>query len=148
MKRGAHGFVLMAALFLIVTFAAIGAYLVTVSTGQIEAATQDEQGARAYQAARTGIDWGAYQVLMNPAGAFAATTCTTPAASQTLPLGTFGGPGGSFQVVVSCTRTTETEAGNTVQVYIVTATGCNQAPCTAAGDPTYVERQLQLVVAR
>lgn len=53
----------MAALFIIVTLAAIGTYLLTVSTGQVAAATQDEQGARAYQAARAGIEWGAYQVL-------------------------------------------------------------------------------------
>lgn len=147
MKRS-QGFLLMAALFLIVTFAAIGAYLVTVTSGQIEATTQDEQGARAYQAARTGIEWAAYQVLINSAGAFATTTCTTPLASQTLPLGAFGGPGGAFQATVTCTRTTENEAGRTVQVYVVASTGCNRASCTAVGDPTYVERQLQLVLAQ
>jgi len=147
MKRS-RGFLLMAALFLIVTFAAIGAYLVTITAGQVEAATQDEQGARAYQAARAGIEWAAYQVLINPAGAFATSTCTTPAASQSLSLGAFGGPGGSFQVTITCTRTTETEAGTSIQVFAVTSTGCNRAACTVTGDPTYVERQLQLVLAR
>ena len=145
-----RGFVLMAALFLIVTFAAIGAYLVTIATGQIEAATQDEQGARAYLAARAGIDWGAYQVLRNPAGAFAVTTCTTPAATQTLNLGGLGGPasGDPFQASIACVRSTETERGETIEVFLITSTGCNRAACGAAGDSTYVERQLQLVLAK
>jgi MSHA biogenesis protein MshP len=143
-----RGFLLMAALFLIVTFATIGAYLVTITAGQVEAATQDEQGTRAYQAARTGIEWAAYQVLINPAGAFATTTCTTPLASQNLALGAFGGPGGTFQVSVTCTRTTENEAGNTIQVYAITSTGCNRAACTGVGTSAYVERQLQLVLAQ
>jgi MSHA biogenesis protein MshP len=150
MKRASAGFVLMTALFLIVTFAAIGAYLVTVASGQVEASTQDEQGARAYQAARTGIEWGAFQVLVNPAGNFATTICVTPAASQTLDLGSFGGPlgGDPFRVSVTCTRTSEAEGGATVQVYLVTATACNRAACAATGESTYVERQLQLVLAK
>src|SRR5260221_4705615 len=65
MKQRTSGFILMAALFLIVTFAAIGLDLVTISTGTVEAATQGEPGARAYQAARTGIDWAAFQVLLD-----------------------------------------------------------------------------------
>jgi MSHA biogenesis protein MshP len=142
----------MAAMFIIVTLAAISVYLLTISTGQLASVAQDEQGARAYQAARAGIDWGAFQVLRNSAGAFAATTCTTPAASQTLDLGTLGAPGGaSFRATVTCTRTTETEAGATVQIYVVTATGCNRASCPVtvpdATYTTYVERQLRLIVA-
>lgn len=144
-----RGFVLMAALFLIVTFAAIGAYLVTISTAQIEAATQDEQGARAYLAARAGIDWGAYQVLRNPTGAFATTTCTTPA-TQTLTFDGLGGPasGDAFRASITCARSTETERGETVEVFLITSTGCNRAACGASGDSTYVERQLQLVLAK
>jgi MSHA biogenesis protein MshP len=140
----------MAAVFLIVTFAAIGAYLITVSTGQIEAATQDEQGARTYQAARTGIEWAAFQVLVNTGGNFATNTCVTPLASQTLDLGALGGPATSdaFRVNVACTRTTETEGANPVQIYVVTATACNRATCNAIGEPTYVERQLQLVLSK
>jgi MSHA biogenesis protein MshP len=146
----ARGFVLMAALFLIVTFAAIGAYLVTISTGQIEAATQDEQAARAYLAARAGIDWGAYQVLRNPTGAFATATCVTPLAAQALPLGVLGGPaaGEQFRASITCVRSTETERGETVEVFVITSTACNRVACGGAGDSTYVERQLQLVLAK
>jgi MSHA biogenesis protein MshP len=144
-----RGFVLMAAVFLIVVFAAIGAYLVTVASGQVEAASQDEQGTRAYLAARAGIDWGAYQLLRDPAGSFATTTCTTPLASQTLTLGALGGPAGdSFLASIACTRSTEAEGGATIEVFLITSTGCNRVACTASGDAGYVERQLQLVVAK
>ncbi|HEV8554095.1 MAG TPA: hypothetical protein VGR65_12040 [Casimicrobiaceae bacterium] len=154
MKCARHpikGFVLMAALFLIVTLAAIGLYLVTVSTGQIEAASQDEQGARAYQAARTGIEWAAFQVLRNATGAFATTTCTTPLASQTLNLGTLGAPSGadSFRSTVTCSKSSEGEGGSTVEIYLLTATACNRATCPIPiADSTYVERQLQLVLSK
>lgn len=131
------GFALMAALFIIVTLAAIGAYLLTVSTGQVAAASQDEQAARAYQAARAGIDWAAYQVLV-------ASNCT---ASQTIPLqqGMVG-----FWVKVDCALvSTEAEAGTTTNAYLVVATGCNRNACGPANtDATYVERQLQLTLSK
>jgi MSHA biogenesis protein MshP len=148
------GFMLMAALFLIVTLAAIGLYLVTVSTGQIEAASQDEQGARAYQAARTGIDWAAFQLLRNSGGTFATSTCTTsPAAagSQTVPLNTLGAPAGAtaFAVTVTCSRKTDNDAGANVDVFTLVATGCNATSCPKANpDQTYVERQLQLILTK
>jgi MSHA biogenesis protein MshP len=142
----------MAAMFIIVTLAAISVYLLTISTGQLATVVQDEQGARAYQAARAGIDWAAFQVLRNATGAFATTTCTT-AASQTLDLGTLGVPGGtSFRTTITCTRTTDSEGGtNNVQVYVITSTGCNRPACPVtvpdATYATYVERQLSLVVS-
>lgn len=124
----------MAALFIIVTLAAIATYLLTISTGQLEAGIQDEQGARAYQAARTGIDWGAFQVLRN-------TSCV---ASQTLTL-----PQGFWSKVDCSLKATENEAGIPINVYLITATGCNRNACGPANiEPTYVERQLQLTVTR
>ena len=119
---------------------AVGLYLMTVSSGQVQAVSQDEQAARAYQAARTGIDWGAYQVLIN-------NSCPGPAATS-LPLAQAGLPGVTFYASVTCSSVgTETEAGSTVHVYKVTSTGCNQTPCaTIPSDPgaTYVERELVL----
>jgi MSHA biogenesis protein MshP len=133
-----RGFALMLAVFMIVTLAAIGMYLVTVSTGQLQAVSQDEQSVRAYQAARTGIDWGAFQLLRN-------STCT---ASQTLTLGQ--GLSGFFaQVTCQQIGSTETEGTASVKVYRVTATGCNNSPCSpATPGQTYVERQLQLTITQ
>jgi MSHA biogenesis protein MshP len=133
----------MMAIFIIVTLAAIGVYLLTVSTGQLEAATQDEQGTRAYQAARTGVDWGAYQLLQNPAGPLAAG-CAPGPITQDMTLAN------GFNVRVRCERVgSETEAGVAVGAYSLTVTGCNKNPCdgTSSG-PTYVERQLQLTLTQ
>ena len=139
LPRAGAGFALMAALFIIVTLAAIAAYLVTISTGQVAAASQDEQAARAYQAARAGIDWGAYGVLRN-----SPVSCP---ASQTIQLhqGLQG-----FWVQVSCSQVgTEAEGASNVDIFLITATGCNRAACGPANtDATYVERQLQLTLAK
>jgi MSHA biogenesis protein MshP len=155
MKHRTQGFILMAALFLIVTFAAIGLYLVTIATGTVEAATQGEQGARAYQAARTGIDWAAFQILRNSdvppalAADFGPTCKTTNAATKTLDLGTFGASAGTFRSTVTCIRTVEVEGGTNVEIYVVKATGCNRSPtCPGAKDSAYVERELQLILSK
>lgn len=143
--RRARGFALIMAVFLIVSLAAIGAYLLTVSNVQLETAVMDEQGARAYQAARAGVEWGAYQVLRNPGGAFA-SACNGGSSSQS-----FAVPGiVSFRSTVGCASPgAETEDGTTIRTYRITATGCNSAVCPEpAPGPTYVERQLQLTVAR
>lgn len=143
--RRARGFALVLAVFLIVSLAAIGAYLLSVSNVQLETAVMDEQGARAYQAARAGVEWGAYQVLRNPGGAFA-SACDGGAASQSFLL-----PGvASFRSTVGCVSAgAETEGGAIVRTYRITATGCNSASCPdGAPGPTYVERQLQLTLAR
>jgi MSHA biogenesis protein MshP len=142
-RRQVEGFALMMAIFIIVTLAAIGVYLLAISTGQLEAATQDEQGARAYQAARTGADWGAYQLLQNSSGPLA-TGCAPGPITQDLSL-----PNG-FNARVRCDRVgSETEAGFPVVAYSLTVTGCNKNPCdgTSTG-PTYVERQLQLTLTQ
>ena len=147
--HGGAGFALMAALFILVTLSAIAIYLITISTGQLIAVTQDEQATRAYQAARAGVEWGAFQILRNSAGAFAATTCPA-GGSTTLPsLGTLGGPPGAttFTVNVACTRTVESEGGVNVGIYVLTATACNQGACPGTPNATYVERQLQLVIS-
>lgn len=131
-----RGFALMLAVFLIVTLAAVGVYLLTLSTGQLEAATQDEQAARAYQAARTGIEWGAFQALRTP-------PCPAGPTTLTLTQGLAG-----FYAVVTCQSVgAETEGTTAFTVYRITSTGCNASPCTPASpDRTYVERQLQLTV--
>lgn len=129
----------MLAVFLIVTLAAIGVYLLTVSTAQTEAVTQDEQAARAHQAARTGMEWAAYRVLRD------ALACAP--LTQTLVLGQ-GLAGFSATVQIECAGG-ETEGGTTIELFRVTATGCNSATCPAAAPgPTYVERQLHLTLAR
>ena len=137
-RRVLHaGFALMMAVFMIVTLATIGLYLITVSSGQGAAIAQDEQGVEAYQAARAGLEIGAYQVLRT-------ATCT-PTQTITLTNQRLNG----FFAKVDCQQVGETEGGAAITVYSVKSTGCNANPCTpAAPGSTYVERQLQLTITR
>jgi MSHA biogenesis protein MshP len=136
LPRRAKGFALILALFLIVSLAAIGAYLLTVSNVQVESGIMDEQSARAYQAARGGVEWGAYQVLQASNCWVGTTTMALPAALS------------DFSASVTCTAfTPETEGGAPIATFRITSTGCNAASCPGAAVPGYVERQLQLTVA-
>ncbi|MGH9816217.1 MAG: hypothetical protein ACRD6I_09080 [Candidatus Acidiferrales bacterium] len=131
--RRARGFALVLAVFLIVSLAAIGAYLLSVSNVQVETGIRDEQGARAYQAARAGLDWGAYRVLR-------AGTCDPGPTAISLAFG--------FFAEVTCTAAVpETEGGTSVTTYSIVSTGCNASPCSSGSGATYVERQLLLTVA-
>lgn len=139
--RRQSGFVLVLAVFMLVMLAAISAYLLTISNLQVQTAVQDELGARAYQSARTGIDWGTYQILRAPAQAFA-TACAAGASAQTIAL---AGQLAGFSVAVTCQAgAAQTEGASTYRAYNITATGCNQAACPGAPGATYVERQLQV----
>ncbi|BBP04004.1 hypothetical protein TPL01_16170 [Sulfuriferula plumbiphila] len=127
-----RGFAIVAAIFLVVVLAALGAFMLTFSTVQHITSAQDIQGARAYQAARTGIEWGAYQALRN-------SSCT-PSTSLTP-----GGTQAGFGVTVQCTRFGPyTEGGSTLLMYQITST----ASQGTLGSATYVERQLQATVGK
>lgn len=132
-RPAARGFTLVAAIFLLVVLAALGAFVLTVSNSQHMSSAQDLQGARAYQAARSGIEWGAYQALRN-----ASCAGSTPIS----PGGTLSG----FNVIVVCSSAgwSYTEAGNSVTIYQITAT----ASQGTVGSATHVERQLQATVAK
>lgn len=140
--RMQRGFSLVTAIFLLVVIAALGAFAVTISTTQQQSAALDVLGARAYQAARAGIEWGAYQVLPNSAvvGGFAAT-CRAGAASEVVAMpGTLAG----FTVTVQCSSTAVSEAAATVNIYQLTSTATQGAVAT----PTYVERQIGVTIAQ
>lgn len=129
----ARGFTIVAAIFLLVVLAALGAFVLTVSSAQHMTSAQDLQGTRAYQAARSGIEWGAYRVLRN--SSCAASTPISPGSTL-----------GGINVAVLCTSAgwTYTEAGKSVTLYQITATASQGTP----GSATYVERQLQATVAK
>jgi MSHA biogenesis protein MshP len=139
-RRRQPGFALMLAIFLIVTLAAVGMYLITTSTAQVAASAQDENAVRAYQAARSGLEVGAYQILRN-------ATCTP---NQTITFTAQELTG--FIAQVTCTQLSETESGSTVTVYTLVSLGCNASPCTPSpalpASPTYVEREVQITITR
>jgi len=139
--QSSKGFSLVSAIFLLVVIAALGTFAVTLSTTQQQSAALDVLGARAYQAARAGIEWGAYQVLPNSAVGFAAT-CRGGATSQSVtPLpNTLSG----FTVNVGCSATSHVEGASTLWVYSLASTATQGTVAT----PDYVERQMTVTIAQ
>jgi MSHA biogenesis protein MshP len=132
-NRAESGFVLPTAIFLLVVLAALGGYMVSLSrTSQISSAL-DIQGGRAYQAARAGLEWAAWQVVDPQNLQPSPTPCP---ASTTLTLtGTLAG----FEVEVSCDRTLTTDGADAVAIYQITST----ATSGLFGEMDYVDRQIQ-----
>lgn len=154
--RGQSGVSIISAIFLLLLFAGLAAFMASMmSTANITSA-QDVQGARAYQAARAGVEWGLYQVLdpLNgtvqptmpscPAGA-ACTLCPGCAGTcTTLPL--IDG----FTVEVACNRlpgaaTSYQEADQLVTLYELVATARSGA---APGPSSFIERQIAVTASK
>jgi MSHA biogenesis protein MshP len=62
-RRRSRGVGIVTAIFLLVVLAGLGVALVTIFTSQQQAILLDEQGVRAHQAARAGIEWGLFHRL-------------------------------------------------------------------------------------
>ena len=144
-RNRAGGFSLVSAIFLLVVVTLLGAYVATLASSQHISEALDIEGARAYQAARTGVEWGAWQVLQAPAGGFR-TTCdgATYAAPTNQALAGLAGNLSGFAVDVQCGSAGATEEGVNVRVYRLTVT----ASKGTLGGLVYVERQLQATIAR
>jgi MSHA biogenesis protein MshP len=145
------GFSIVAAIFLLVVLALLGVFIASVTGMQQSSGQLDVLGVRAYQSARAGMEWGAWQVLdpNNTVGGCALQTCF--ASPQNLPA--LAGSLAGFAVTVSCTQTADTFEGNrNVRMFQLVATACNQPSgggCPPATPATgYIERQVQASVAK
>lgn len=137
--RMQKGFSLVTAIFLLVVLGGLGAVMMTFFSAQQQSSAQDVLGSRAYQAARAGIEWSAFQILRNGKDCAVVT--------QTLAAGTFNGTLSSFVVAVTCTATTHPESGapgGTRTVFRITST----ASRGTAGQPDFVERRIDATIAR
>ena len=123
---GQRGFALVAAIFLIVVLASLGVFIVRVSGVQHQTVNVALLGARAFEAAVAGMEWGAFQALDSG-------TCTT----TTLNL-TEGGLAG-FDVDVTCSSSAHTESGNVYNLYLIDVEARNGV----YGTPDYVSRRMQ-----
>ncbi len=131
-----RGFSLVTAIFLLVVLAALGVSIVFVTGLQQNTVALDVLSSRAYQAARAGVEWGAYQSLRN--NACGGTTLTFPGTALD-----------GYSTTVTCSRTTANEAGTAINIDEYVATACNQAPCPNPGaGANYVERQVRVVVGK
>lgn len=118
--RNDRGMSLVTALFILVVLSAIGSYMILVAGVQSQTTVMALQGARAYHAARSGLEWGVYQDLTSG-------SCTS---------GDFNV--GDFTVTVNCVETSFVEGGQTFNVYRVTSL----AEFGSYGSQGYISRQL------
>jgi MSHA biogenesis protein MshP len=130
--RHSQGVGLVTAIFLLVVLAGLGVAMVTIFTSQKASSALDLQGARAYQAARAGIEWG---LFVQSAG-----NCNPDPAGTSFDL-----PGNSslagFSVTVWC-RATPTGA-------VLRAIACNMpdaagACVNPANHADYVQRTMEV----
>lgn len=143
-----RGFAIVAAIFILVVLASLGAYMVTISSAHHVGSALAIEETRAHQAARSGMDWGIGRVVVSPA-AFGAGSCQPGPASINLTTGTGGDlPGlAGYTVTVDCQGYPFTD-GDSLHIYVLTATACNQpdgtgrCPNTSSPGANYVERQL------
>jgi MSHA biogenesis protein MshP len=159
-RKTQSGFSLVAAIFLLVVLALLGALIASVTGMQQASGQLDLLGVRAYHSARAGMEWGAAQVL-DPTHALGTATCAQmsdlvmPSCPATNPthLSSLGGSLSGFTVSVTCTQTADTTEGNRkVRVFQIVASACNQPSGGICPSPTpstgYVERQLQASLAK
>ncbi len=149
--RRAAGFTLLSLIFVLVVLTALGAALANIAVRQQMGSAAEVDAARSLQAARAGLEWGAFQVLRNPAPPAAAPACFSNTSFSPAGLS-------SFTVTVSCTRTpttgTVSDGVTALVFYQLVANACNAAtagacPNTgAAPQATYAERQLAWTVQR
>ena len=154
-----QGFAIVTAIFILVVLAALGAFIVSISTNQQIGTALDIQGVRAYQAAKSGVEWGNYQIEATPAYNFSYGTpavavgnanpntraCPASPASFAPAAPTLAG----FTVTVTCVVTVDGNNGPTV--FRVVSTACNQpaagaCPNNAPTSPDYVERRIEVTL--
>ena len=147
-RRRARGVSLLTAVFLVVVLAGLAATLARLSVVQQTSAAMDMLGVQAYQAARSGLDWGIHRQLriMPPAvGCFA-----TPQSFQ-MPSGSSLA---SFTVTVRCSPKgddglggTTNAVGDTTNRWTIVSVACNQPTgglCpNLSASPDYVQRTVR-----
>ena len=119
-RRRARGVSLLTAVFLVVVLASLAAAIARVSMVQSSSGALDMLGVQAYQAARSGLEWGMFQQLRAapPNGA-----CIASPSTFAMPA---SGGLRSFTVTVRCAQHAANAPGNTTNRWTITAVACNQ----------------------
>lgn len=128
-RQRQSGISLVPALFLLIVLALLGVVAVRLTAVQSQTVVLAMQSARAFSAARAGIDWSAYQALVN--GSCAGATLTLTEAGLN-----------GFSVDTTCFVTTHSEGPQTVSVYTIEAF----ARSGAYGTPDYVSRRIRSTI--
>jgi MSHA biogenesis protein MshP len=133
-----RGVGLVTAIFLLVVIAGLAAALVTVFTSQQAGSALDQQGTRAYQAARAGIEWGLFRKTQ--AKVCDATTTFALPSGTTL---------SGFTVTVACAAVPGPGGSTDLARTVIRATACNQPVNGACGvtpgnNLDYVQRVIEV----
>jgi MSHA biogenesis protein MshP len=136
------GFSLITAVFLLVVLASLGALMVPFVTTQQQSSAVDVIGAQMNQAARAGIEWGAYQVLQKgSSGCFSSPA--TPSLYGTI-LSSVSNTVTPVTVTVSCTATSAIPDNETIYAIAASAVLNNAA---TVGSTNYIERDMLATIA-
>ena len=135
------GFSLVTAIFLLVVLGGLGTMMVTFFTAQQQSSALDVLGSRAYQAARAGVEWTAYNVAAQPAG----TKWTGCDAGTTFAPGALGGTLSPFTVAVTCSSVSAVEGTTQIWIYDIAASAVNGA---TPGSADYVERVITVKMGK
>ncbi len=132
-----RGVGLASAVFLLMVIAGLIAFMMRMSALQHSSFALDIQGARAFQSARAGIEWGVYRALRDDSCAGSVSFALNADLSD-------------FSVTVQCAETPYSEMDSSAKrLYSIIATACNRPTagvCPGDRHPYYVERQLQVLV--
>lgn len=141
MRKIQQGFSIVSAIFLLVVLSFLGVAMTTFSTTQHQSAAMDVMGSRAYQAARAGIEWAAYNVAQSPASSPAAWAGCAAGAGVAV-----AGDLAPFSpVTVNCAAASQVEGASTIWIYDVSAVAQTGG---VPGDQDYVERVIDVKLGK
>lgn len=131
------GAALVAALFLIIVLAALGATIASLSNVEHSTAVQSQLSTSVYYGAKSGLEWGIQRVISDPApparcAAFSGGASFSPAGA--------GFPG--VTVTVTCVQSSTYGAGNFVY-YLSSAATVG----SGTGALSYAERHMEATVS-
>ena len=125
-----NGFGLISAIFLLVVLSAAASFMLNMGGAQRTTVNLAIQGAHAFQAARSGVEWGVYQLAT-------AGVCFAPTNVNLVEGGLNG-----FTVNMTCASSDHTEATTAFTVYQIVAI----AEQGAYGSLDYARRRLRVTI--
>jgi MSHA biogenesis protein MshP len=138
-KKG-QGFVLPAAIFLLVVLGGLAAWMLRLTQTTLGQEALAIEGERAYRAAAAGLEAGIYAARQSGAD------CDDISQSVTFP-----GQLARFTASVYCIASSADEAGTTINFFEINSIACNQpsngvCPNSTPTLPEYAERRMRAVV--
>jgi MSHA biogenesis protein MshP len=142
-----RGFSLVTAIFLLVVLGGLGTMMVTFFVAQQQSSALDVMGSRAYQAARAGIEWAAFNVAAQPEGTqwLGCAAIPDPLFGAAAAAGPLAGTLTPFTVSLTCSSAAAFEGASTIWIYDIASSAVSGG---APGNPDYVERVINVKMGR